>query len=515
ARARAAEVLAGLGFAKAEWQRPVAEFSGGWRVRLNLARALFCRADLLLLDEPTNHLDLDAVLWLEGWLKSLAATLFIVSHDRDFLDAVAGRILSIEGGRLTLHTGGYSDYERRRAERLAGQQAAWTQQQRQIAHLSHFIERFRAKASKARQAQSRVKALERMKTVAAAQVDSPFSFAFETPSQLPDPLLTLEAGATGHQGQTQLSGLRLRLAPGCRIGLLGRNGAGKSTLMKLLAGELPLLAGEKTEAKTLRIGYFAQHQLEFLRPDESPLQHLLRQAPETPEQALRDYLGGFDFRGDKATALVGTFSGGEKSRLALALLIRRKPNLLLLDEPTNHLDLEMREALCLALQAYTGGVVLVSHDRHLLATVADELWCVAEGTVAPFDGDLADYAQWLATQRAKDSPHSAVEAVPAAREARRQTRAEAAARRQEILQKRRPLLKELEKLDAQLATLAAEAERLAAELADPALYAPEADRQAQENLSRHQREVAETLEAAESRWLEVHAALETLPEPER
>ncbi|MDR1646934.1 MAG: ATP-binding cassette domain-containing protein [Zoogloeaceae bacterium] len=515
ARARAAEVLAGLGFAEAELRKPVAEFSGGWRVRLNLAQALFCRAELLLLDEPTNHLDLDAVLWLEDWLKSLTSTLLIVSHDRDFLDAVVGRILSIEGGRLTLYTGGYSDYERRRAERLAGQQAAWTQQQRQIAHLSHFIERFRAKATKARQAQSRIKALERMKTIAAAQVDSPFSFAFETPPQLPDPLLVLEAGATGHQGKTQLSGLRLRLAPGCRIGLLGRNGAGKSTLMKLLAGELPLLAGEKTEAKTLSIGYFAQHQLEHLRLDESPLQHLLRQEPETPEQTLRDYLGGFDFRGDKATAAVGTFSGGEKSRLALALLIRKKPNLLLLDEPTNHLDLEMREALCLALQAYTGGVVLVSHDRHLLATVADELWCVAEGRVAPFDGDLADYAQWLAARRAESRAHAVAEAVSVAKEARRQTRAEATARRQELLQKRRPLLKELEKLDAQLATLATEVETLTAMLADPAFYTPDADRQMQERLSRRQREVAQTLDAAESRWLEVHAALEALPEPER
>ncbi|MDR2165995.1 MAG: ATP-binding cassette domain-containing protein [Zoogloeaceae bacterium] len=508
ARARAAEVLAGLGFSEADCATPVAEFSGGWRVRLNLARALFCRSDLLLLDEPTNHLDLDAILWLEGWLKNIAATLIVVSHDRDFLDAVAGRILAIENRRLVLYTGGYSTYEKTRAERLAAEQAACAAQQRRIAHLNRFIERFRAKASKARQAQSRIRALSRMDVIAAAHVDSPFSFSFVTPAQLPDPLLTLDQAATGYHGAEALSSLEMRIASGSRIGLIGRNGAGKSTLVKLLAGELPLLRGKRAEARTLTIGYFAQHQLEQLRPGESPLQHLSRQEPETPEQALRDYLGGFDFRGDMATMPVGLFSGGEKSRLALALLIRRNPNLLLLDEPTNHLDLEMREALCFALQDYAGGVVLVSHDRHLLLTVADELWLVADGSARPFDGDLDDYADWLAAQRAARKS-ARPEGTPRS-ERRRKREMEASARR-EVLQKRRSLLKELEKLETQLSALSAEAQTLETSLADPALYAPEAARQQHETLARRQEEITAILEAAEYRWLEIQEALEKLP----
>ena len=514
ARARAAEVLAGLGFSKADLARPVAEFSGGWRVRLNLARALFCRADLLLLDEPTNHLDLDAILWLEGWLKNLAATLIVISHDRDFLDAVVGRMMVIEGRRLALYAGGYSDYEKIRGERLALQQAAYAAQQRQIAHLNRFIERFRAKATKARQAQSRLKALARMETVAAAHVDSPFTFSFATPTHLPDPLLSIVDGATGYHDKAHLSGLTLTLAPGSRIGLLGANGAGKSTLVKLLAGALPLLRGERTEARMLSVGYFAQHQLEQLRPGESSLQHLLRQEPETPEQLLRDYLGGFDFRGDRVMTPTGHFSGGEKSRLALALLIRKAPNLLLLDEPTNHLDLEMREALCFALQAYTGGVVLVSHDRHLLATVTDELWLVADGRVTPFDGALEDYADWLATRRLAAKTMPDAEAATAKSERRQQRAAEAAAR-QAILQKRRPLVRELEQLEAQLTTLGAQAQELEAALTDPTLYAPGADRQRQDDLTRRQQETAAALEAAEHRWLEVHTLLEEYPEPER
>ncbi|TXG94930.1 MAG: ATP-binding cassette domain-containing protein, partial [Rhodocyclaceae bacterium] len=345
AKARVAEVLHGLGFKDADFTRSVAEFSGGWRVRLNLARALSCRADLLLLDEPTNHLDLDAVLWLEQWLKNTPATLLLISHDRDFLDAVVGQILAIDLQRLSLTSGGYSDYERARAARLATQQASYEAQQREIAHLSRFVERFKAKATKARQAQSRVKMLERMEIVAAAHVDSPFHFSFREPAALPDPLLTIEKAAAGYADRSILQNVSLTLRPGCRIGLLGRNGAGKSTLVKLLAGAIAQPSGERKEAKALNIGYFAQHQLEQLRPDESPLQHLARLEPTTPEQELRDYLGGFDFRGDMATRAVEPFSGGEKSRLALALLIRTKPNLLLLDEPTNPLDLEMREAL--------------------------------------------------------------------------------------------------------------------------------------------------------------------------
>ena len=513
AKARAAEVLHGLGFADADFHRPVAEFSGGWRVRLNLARALSCRADLLLLDEPTNHLDLDAVLWLEAWLKNTPSTLILISHDRDFLDAVVGHIMAIEQQRLTLYTGGYSDYENARAARLAVQQSTFEAQQRQIAHLQKFIDRFKAKATKARQAQSRVKALARMEVVAAAHVDSPFNFSFRTPANLPDPLLVVHQGEAGYNGRPLLQKLEMTLRPGCRIGLLGRNGAGKSTLIKLLAGEIPLLAGERKEAKALAIGYFAQHQLEQLRPDESPLQHLQRQEPETPEQALRDYLGGFDFRGDMATRPVGPFSGGEKSRLALALLIRHQPNLLLLDEPTNHLDLEMREAICFALQEYEGGVVLVSHDRHLLRTVADELWLVNDGRASLFDGDLDDYASWLAACRAAEKvPEASVQEQKAER---KQKREEEAAARQELLRQRRPLVKELEQLDKQLAVLGEEAETLETTLADPALYAPGADRQRLEQLTRRQSELRETLEAAELRWLEVHEPLEALPAPER
>ncbi|MDR3055704.1 MAG: ATP-binding cassette domain-containing protein [Zoogloeaceae bacterium] len=509
ARARAAEVLHGLGFSDADFTRPVAEFSGGWRVRLNLARALSCPADLLLLDEPTNHLDLDAVLWLESWLKKRPCALMVISHDRDFLDAVVERILSIEGRRLTLYGGDYSTFERTRAARLLAQQAAFVAQQRRIAHLQSFIDRFKAKATKARQAQSRVKALARMESVAAAHADSPFDFGFANPPNLPDPLLTLHRGSVGYNGKVLLKNLAMTLRPGCRIGLLGRNGAGKSTLIKLLAGELPLLSGERREAKNLAIGYFAQHQLEQLRPDETPLQHLLRQEPQTPEQMLRDYLGGFDFHGERATRPVGPFSGGEKSRLALALLIRRKPNLLLLDEPTNHLDLEMREALCYALQDFAGGVVLVSHDRHLLRTVTDELWRVDAGEAAPFDGDLDDYAKLLTAALPPTAPGAKVSAQ---KQERRQQREACAATRQQRLQQRRPLQKELAQLDKQLVVLGAEAKALTATLADPALYAPDADRERQEELAKRQRETQETLEAAELRWLEIHEMLEGMGE---
>ncbi|MDR1890179.1 MAG: ATP-binding cassette domain-containing protein, partial [Zoogloeaceae bacterium] len=376
------------------------------------------------------------------------------------------------------------------------------------AHLQSFIDRFKAKATKARQAQSRVKALARMESVAAAHADSPFDFSFATPPNLPDPLLTLHRGSTGYHGKPLLEHLEMTLRPGCRIGLLGRNGAGKSTLIKLLAGELPLFSGERHEARNLAIGYFAQHQLEQLRPDETPLQHLLRQEPQTPEQVLRDYLGGFDFRGERATRLVGPFSGGEKSRLALALLIRRRPNLLLLDEPTNHLDLEMREALCFALQDFVGGVVLVSHDRHLLRTVTDELWRVDHGRAALFDGDLDDYARLLSVTAPPAAPPDAT----AQKQERRQQRAAFAATRQQRLQQRRPLQKELAQLDKQLAALGVEAGELERTLADPALYAPDADRQRQEALARRQREVQETTEAAELRWLEIHEMLEGMDE---
>ena len=504
ARARAAELLHGLGFADGDFARPVAEFSGGWRVRLNLGRALMCRSDLLLLDEPTNHLDLDAVLWLESWLRAYAGTLVMISHDRDFLDAVIGQTLHIESRRMTLYAGNYSAFERTRAERLAVQQSLHEKQQREVAHLEKFVERFRAKATKARQAQSRLKALDRMEEIAAAHVDTPFTFRFRDPTAFSDPLLSLENAAVGYGERPILDRITLTLRPGARLGLLGRNGAGKSTLVKLLVDDLAPLAGKRVEGRHLAIGYFAQHQVELLRPDESPLQHLVRQEPATREQELRDYLGGFDFRGDMVSAPCGRFSGGEKARLVLALLIRRRPNLLLLDEPTNHLDLEMREALTLALQETEAGVVLVSHDRHLLRTTCDELWLVADGRVVPFDGDLDDYAEWLAAQRA------AARAPDDNKTARREARAVAAAERRALLEQRRPLLKEAEKLEKQLAGWQEEKAQLDLRLSDPTIYSAP-DRALLENLHKRQAELSDAIDTAESRWLEVHEMIEAMP----
>ncbi|MEW6165717.1 MAG: ATP-binding cassette domain-containing protein [Pseudomonadota bacterium] len=506
APARAAEILAGLGFAETDLRRAVAEFSGGWRVRLNLARALVARADLLLLDEPTNHLDLDAVLWLEGWLRSFPGTLLMISHDRDFLDAVVGQILHIENGGMKLYGGDYSTFERTRAERLALQQAMHEKQQREIAHLHAYVERFRAKATKARQAQSRLKALARMELISAAHVDTPFSFRFREPEGVSDPLLTLEDAAVGHGATALLDGIRLTLRPGSRIGLLGRNGAGKSTLVKLLAGEKSVLAGRRLEGRHLKIGYFAQHQMELLRPEESPLRHLARQEPQTREQELRDYLGGFDFRGAMADAACGNFSGGEKARLALALMIRTRPNLLLLDEPTNHLDLEMREALTLALQETEAAVVLVSHDRHLLRTTVDDLWLVADGHAIPFDGDLDDYAAWLAQRRAAAKP------AVSDRATQREQRGDERAAKKAAQAERRKLEKELEKLEKQLAGWQTECVELEARLADPALYA-QAGRVTLDELGRRRMELTAAIEVAEARWLEIQEALESAHTP--
>ena len=501
AKARAAELLHGLGFTDADFARPVADFSGGWRVRLNLARALMARSDLLLLDEPTNHLDLDAVLWLEGWLKSYPGTLIMISHDRDFLDAVVGNILHIEGRCMSLYTGNYSACERARAARLAGQQAMFAKQQREIAHLHAYIDRFRAQATKARQAQSRLKALARMEEIAPAHVDTPFSFRFAEPAGISDPLLQLDQAAAGYGGTPVLERLALTLRPGGRVGLLGRNGAGKSTLVKLLAGELRPMSGERREGRNLVVGYFAQHQVEQLRPDESPLQHLMRAEPASREQELRDYLGGFDFRGDMVMAPCGRFSGGEKARLVLALLIRTRPNLLLLDEPTNHLDLEMREALTLALQETDAAVVVVSHDRHLLRTTCDELWLVADGQATPFDGDLDDYAAWLARQR------SAERAPEPDKAAQKQVRMEEAAARKSAVAERRALTREVEKLDKQLAGWQMEKARLDDQLADPALYE---DREKLTASLKRQAELTALIDPAELRWLEIHEVLEAM-----
>ncbi|HQW19374.1 MAG TPA: ATP-binding cassette domain-containing protein [Rhodocyclaceae bacterium] len=499
ARARAAELLHGLGFSDADFIRPVADFSGGWRVRLNLARALMCRSDLLLLDEPTNHLDLDAVLWLEDWLKSYSGTLLMISHDRDFLDAVADHTLNLDQQRLKLYSGGYSDFERQRGAHLALQQSMYEKQQRERAHLHSYVERFRAKATKARQAQSRIKALARMEEVAAAHVDTPFTFRFRDAGLAPDPLLVIDDASAGYGERTIVGDIILTLRPGQRLALLGRNGAGKSTLVKLLAGEIAPQCGTRVEGKGLKIGYFAQHQLEQLRPDESPLQHMIRLDKGVREQELRTYLGSFDFRGDMASALCGRFSGGEKSRLALALLIWQKPNLLLLDEPTNHLDLEMREALNIALQEYEGCVVLVSHDRHLLRSTADELWLVADGRAQPFDGDLDDYAKWLATQRASGA--GGTTANPA-QQTRRESRQQTAAAQQAQETQQQTLQKESVKLEKQIASWQNELALLETRLTDPALYG-QSDPTLVQALQKHRSELARNIEQGEERWLNI------------
>lgn len=511
ARARAATLLSGLGFADAEFARPVADFSGGWRMRLNLAQALIARSDLMLLDEPTNHLDLDAVVWLERWLAGYRGTLLLVSHDRDFLDGCATHIAHLFAQKLTLYTGNYSAFEEQRAAQLAMQHAMYAKQQREIAHLERFVARFRAKATKARQAQSRLKALDRMERISAAHVDAPFDFEFSAPARAPDPLLVLEDVAAGYGGRAVLEAIALTLRPGARLGLLGPNGAGKSTLIKLLAGIVRPQAGRRIEGKGLAIGYFAQHQLEQLRPDESALAHLVRQEPATREQFLRDYLGGFDFRGTMADAPIEPFSGGEKSRLALALVVRRRPNLLLLDEPTNHLDLEMRHALTRALAGYDGSLVLVSHDRALLRTVCDRFLLVADRSVTEFDGDLDDYLVWLDARRGARFAAGGDQALARGKAARIEARESAAADRQAKLARRRPLVREAEKLDRDLAQWHEEKNALDVRLADPALYAKTEGARIADCI-RRQAELARLIDAAEHRWLEVHGELEEIGE---
>src|SRR5450830_448163 len=509
AKARAAELLHGLGFTSADLTRPVSDFSGGWRVRLNLARALMCRSDLLLLDEPTNHLDLDAVIWLESWLKEYRGTLMLISHDRDFLDVVINHIAHVEQQKLTLYRGGYSDFERQRAEKLAQQQSLYERQPRDVAHLNKYIDRFRAQATKARQAQSRIKALERMELISAAHVDSPFGFSFRAPISAPDPLLVLDDVDAGYNQLAVLKHIALTMRPSERLGLLGRNGAGKSTLVKLLAAELQPLNGKRVEGKDLNIGYFAQHQLEQLRLDESPLQHMLRLDPQTREQEHRNYLGGFDFRGDMVTSPCAPFSGGEKSRLALALLIWTRPNLLLLDEPTNHLDLEMRHALTLALQEYEGGVVLMSHDRALLRASCEKFVLVADGKVEAFDVDLEDYRDWLTQQRLKEKNVDLVAEVESDKSSNKQDRAQSKADRQARQAERRPLLKESEQIETSMAKWQAEKTELDSRMAEPEIYSTENKNVLQEILKR-QAELTKQIDQAEERWLEIHEILEAI-----
>jgi ATP-binding cassette subfamily F protein 3 len=503
ARSRAGRLLHGLGFSAEQENVSVTSFSGGWRMRLNLAQALMCRSDLLLLDEPTNHLDLEAVYWLEEWLRSYQGTLVLISHDRDFLDRVVTQVVHIEQQGMKSYTGNYSAFEVARAEHLAHQQAAHNKQQREIAHIRQFVTRFKAKATKAKQAQSRVKALQRMELIAPAHVDSPFHFSFYPPTRLTAPLLSLDKIAVGYNNKPIISGVKLSLAPGDRIGLLGPNGAGKSTLIKLIAGELPPLQGKRKEAKDIKIAYFAQHQLEQLTMDESPLQHLQRLDKQASETELRNFVGGFGFHGDDALAPVGPFSGGEKARLVLALLVYQKPAVLLLDEPTNHLDLEMRLALTLALQDFEGALIVVSHDRHLLRTVADELWLVSDGQAKVFDGDLEDYRQWTLN---KDRPEK-VSNAPSNNINKKKGDRRAAA---EARQKLQPLRNAVKKSEQLMDKMQKKLDEVEEKLADNSLY-EDSKKDKLKALLVEQGNLKLELEQTEMDWFE---ASETLQEAE-
>jgi ATP-binding cassette subfamily F protein 3 len=505
AESRASRLLHGLGFAPDEYRKPVREFSGGWRMRLNLARALMCRSDILLLDEPTNHLDLPAILWLERWLKQYEGILLVVSHDRDFLDEICTRIAHIEHEAVHLFTGNYSQFEAQRAEQLAQQQSMYARQQKEIKHIQSYVDRFRYKASKARQAQSRLKMLERMEKIAPAHVDSPFRFHFFEPEKQPQHLLGLLDATVGYDDHVVLENINLNLSAGDRVGLLGVNGAGKSTLVKGLSTGSTLLKGERLLSKDTKIGYFAQHQLELLRPEESPIDHLREFAPDDREQDHRNYLGRFGFSGERIFEPVAPFSGGEKARLVLALMIRQEPNLLLLDEPTNHLDLEMRQALSVALIEYTGALVVISHDRHLLRSVCDELLIVHDGIVDRFNRSLDDYPAWLREQEEKagqvadkwqDSPAKSVN--------RKQQRQEQAQRRQRL----KPLHDKVRKVEN---ALAAERDRLAdldARLVDESIYTDASRKDELTQLVRDQAAARSVIETLEWEWLEASEQLE-------
>jgi ATP-binding cassette subfamily F protein 3 len=501
----------------------VASFSGGWRMRLNLAQALMCPSDLLLLDEPTNHLDLDAILWLEDWLRRYAGTLLIVSHDRDFLDGVVNVVVHIDNKKLRRYPGNYSAFEVQRAATVVLAASQYEKQQRERAHLESFIERFRAKATKARQAQSRMKMLARMEELAPLHVSAPFSFEFRDPLKAPDPLLVLEDADAGYrmegaEDKTVVRGINFSLQSGQRYGLLGINGAGKSTLIKTIAGELAPLAGKAIFNKGLAVGYFAQHQVEMLRHDESPLWHLSRITTNVREQELRNYLGGFNFPGDMATTSIETFSGGEKARLALALIVWQRPNLLLLDEPTNHLDLETREALTVALAQFEGTLVLVSHDRHLLRATTDQFLIVADSRLAPFDGDLDDYRDWLfktklgaeaaPEQEAAPPPEANKPAPATAADQRAQKRKEAEDRQRQSAA-RKPLETRLKRLDEQMTKLSARKTAIDAQLADPSAYG-EDRKDALKTLILDQAYAARELEQVEGEWLELQRRLEDL-----
>ena len=510
AEARAGRLLHGLGFADDEVRKPVREFSGGWRMRLNLARALMCRSDILLLDEPTNHLDLPAILWLERWLKSYAGILLVISHDRDFLDQICTRIAHIEHLQMRLYTGNYSQFEAQRSEQLAQQQALHARQQKQIAHIQSYVDRFRYKASKARQAQSRLKMLERMQKIAPAHVDSPFRFHFAEPKKQPQHLLGLTDVAVGYADSGEgpvLDNINLQISAGDRIGLLGVNGAGKSTLVKALASGSTVLGGERVISKDTRIGYFSQHQLELLDPEESPVDHLRIYAPKDREIDHRNFLGRFGFSGERIFEPVAPFSGGEKARLVLALMIRQQPNLLLLDEPTNHLDLEMRQALSVALIEYTGALVVISHDRHLLRSVCDELLNVHDGIVEPFRLSLDEYPRWLKDQEQEQGRAAVADAAlaPVAKQlSKKQQRQEQAQRRQRL----KPLMDKVRDLEKRLAASRKRLGSLDEKAADESIYQDPARSDEVRDLLQEQASVKADIETLEWEWLEASEALE-------
>jgi ATP-binding cassette subfamily F protein 3 len=510
ARARAQAMLLGLGFRTDQLDAPVNSFSGGWRMRLQLARALMCPAELMLLDEPTNHLDLDALVWLEAWLKRYPGTLIVISHDREFLDAITDVTLHIEDTKLTRYAGNYTAFEEQRAARLTQQAQAYERQQERIAHLQKFIDRFKAKATKARQAQSRVKALARMEKLAPVLTASDFQFEFREPASLPNPMLAFSDLACGYGGTRIVGGLERSVLAGQRIGILGANGQGKSTLVKTIAHVLPPLAGSITEGKGLAIGYFAQQELELLSPADGPLMHMVRIArdlgPPAREQELRDFLGSFRFGGEMVAQPVGTMSGGEKARLVLAMIVWQRPNLLLLDEPTNHLDLTTREALSMALNEFEGTVMLVSHDRALLREVCDEFWLVAQGRVEPFDGDLDDYQRWLLDQSRAAAQRQRDERPDAAATAnRKEERRAEAAERQKRADAAKPLRKEVNRIDHRLGVLFAERDAIEAAFARGGMSAEQIAEQGQQLKA-----VTDEIEQLEARWLELSTRIDEL-----
>jgi ATP-binding cassette subfamily F protein 3 len=546
APARAQALILGLGFRTDELERPVNSFSGGWRMRLQLARALMCPSDLLLLDEPTNHLDLDALVWLEAWLKRYEGTMLVISHDREFLDAVTDVTIHIHAAQLTRYGGNYSRFEDMRAEQMALQQSAYARQQDKMAHLQKFIDRFKAKASKAKQAQSRVKALERMEKIGPVLADAEFTFEFTEPQNLPNPMLAMSDASFGYPPPDEGSEptvivrhISRSVLAGQRIGILGANGQGKSTVVKTIARDLQPLAGQITEGKGLNIGYFAQQELDVLRPADTPLEHMIRLVREctaqgrlsgqpTREQDLRSFLGNFNFTGDQVKQSVGSMSGGEKARLVLCMIVWQRPNLLLLDEPTNHLDLATREALSVALNEFEGTVMLVSHDRALLRAVCDEFWLVSRGGIEPFDGDLDDYQRYLLDmakqsreaqrQEQRDQQRSPAAtptaAAPMAAPAKTAKPAETsrtpeqkrsdAQRRQQAAEKTKPLRKELEQTEKRMAQLVQEKTRLEAAMSQPASPAEIAES------GRRLKAVNDENDTLEARWLELHEAIEAV-----